>query len=208
MGTTLSKRFCGREESSQSLIRIEYLSASELSDNVTSSNPKQCSLDIDAETVAIEGRSEQSPNRPILPLAAAISVNNNPSMAEGSLNIDAQTSVTDQRSDQLTNKQIVCSAATIFANNMAAIAEGYLDIDDATIKNKKYENKDDAEGFNREIIKTWLYKNPDNQVKVNLKMQQGFATSNQVSDELVGWKLLVWPPIMTRISSTCRDFFF
>ena len=40
-----------------------------------------------------------------------------------------------------------------------------MDIDDATIKNKKYENKDNAEAFNREIIKTWLYKNPDDPVK-------------------------------------------
>ena len=69
----------------------------------------------------------------------------------------------------LTGKQIVRLAAAISAEKMAAIAEGYMDIDDATIKNKKYENKDDAEAFNREIIKTWLYKNPDNQVKVSLK---------------------------------------
>ena len=67
---------------------------------------------------------------------------------------------------QLTNKQIVRLAAAISANNMAAIAEGYMDIDDATIKIKKYENKDDAEAFNRDIIKTWLYKNPNDQVKV------------------------------------------
>ena len=64
------------------------------------------------------------------------------------------------------NRQIVRLAAAISANNMAAIAEGYMDISDETIKNKKYENKDDAEAFNREIIKYWLRKNPQEQVRV------------------------------------------
>ena len=50
---------------------------------------------------------------------------------------------------------------------MAAIAEGYMDISDETIKNKKYENKDDAEAFNREIIKEWRNKNSRNYVKVS-----------------------------------------
>ena len=72
-----------------------------------------------------------------------------------------------QDKQQLSPRQIVRLAAAISANNMAAIAEGYMDIDEATIKNKKYENKDDAEAFNREIIKIWLCKNPDNQVKVS-----------------------------------------
>ena len=71
-------------------------------------------------------------------------------------------------SDQLTNNQIVRLAATISANNMAAIAEGYMDISSETIKNKKYENKDDAEAFNREIIRYWMNKNPGNQVEVSL----------------------------------------
>ena len=67
---------------------------------------------------------------------------------------------------RLTNRQIVRLAAAISANNMAAIAEGYMDISDETIKNKKYENKDDAQAFNREIIKVWVYKNSGN-VKVS-----------------------------------------
>ena len=67
---------------------------------------------------------------------------------------------------QLTNRQIVRLAAAISANDMAAIAEGYMDIDEATIKNKKYENKDDAQAFNREIIKVWIYKNSGDYVKV------------------------------------------
>ena len=70
--------------------------------------------------------------------------------------------------DQLTNNQIVRLAAIISANNMAAIAEGYMGILSETIKNKKYENKDDAEAFNREIIRYWMNKNPDNQVEVSV----------------------------------------
>ena len=70
------------------------------------------------------------------------------------------------REQQLTNRQIVRLAAAISANNMAAIAEGYMDISDETIKNKKYENKDDAKAFNREIIKVWVYKNSGDYVKV------------------------------------------
>ena len=68
---------------------------------------------------------------------------------------------------QLTNKQIVSLAASISAINMAAIAEGYMNICDVTIKNKKSENQNDAEAFNREIIKIWRNKNPDNQIKVS-----------------------------------------
>ena len=68
---------------------------------------------------------------------------------------------------QLTNKQIVRLAASIEATHMPVIAEGYMNIDDVTIKNKKSENKDDTEAFNREIIKIWRNKNPDNQIKVS-----------------------------------------
>ena len=68
---------------------------------------------------------------------------------------------------QLTNKQIVRLAASISSTNMVAIARGYMDIGDVTIKNKKSENKDDTEGFNREIITIWRNKNPDNQIKVS-----------------------------------------
>ena len=75
---------------------------------------------------------------------------------------------TGGNTDQLTNNQIVRLAATISANNMAAIAEGYMDISSETIKNKKYENKDDAEAFSREIIRYWMNRNPNNQVEVSL----------------------------------------
>ena len=77
---------------------------------------------------------------------------------------------TGVNSQQLTNNQIVRLAAAIPANNMAAIAEGYMDIANETIKNKKYENKDDAEAFNREIIRYWMNKNPGNEVEVSLNI--------------------------------------
>ena len=70
--------------------------------------------------------------------------------------------------ERLTPRQIVRLAAAISADNMAAIAEGYMDISDETIKNKKFENKDNAEAFNRDIIKQWAYRNPDNQVQVRI----------------------------------------
>ena len=67
----------------------------------------------------------------------------------------------------ITPRQIVRLAASISAGNMAAIAEGYMDISDETIKNKKFENKDDAEAFNRETLKYWINKNSGpNQAKV------------------------------------------
>ena len=76
--------------------------------------------------------------------------------------------MTSEDKGLLTPPQIVRLAAAISMNNMAAIAEGYMEIDEATIKNKKSENKDDAEAFNREIIKTWRNKySGSNQVKVS-----------------------------------------
>ena len=73
----------------------------------------------------------------------------------------------NEKEGYLTNKQIVRLAAAISADNMAAIVEGYMDISDETIKNKKYENKDSAEAFNREILKYWINKNSGpNQITV------------------------------------------
>ena len=60
---------------------------------------------------------------------------------------------------QFTRKQIVRLAANISLNNMAAIAEGYMDISEETIKNIKYENKDDAQACNREIKEYWWNQN-------------------------------------------------
>ena len=64
-------------------------------------------------------------------------------------------------------RQIVRFAATVLVNNMAAITEGYMDISGESIKNKKYENKDYAQAFNREMIKLWVYQNSGDCVKVS-----------------------------------------
>ena len=66
----------------------------------------------------------------------------------------------------LTNREVVRLAASISANDMAAIAEGYMSISPETIKNIKFENKDDAQAFNRGIIRQWAYMNPDKQIQV------------------------------------------
>ena len=78
---------------------------------------------------------------------------------------------TEQPSGQLTPRQIVRLAAAISAENMESIAEGYMNISSEEIRNKKYEHND-KQAFNTEIIKTWLRKNPNNQVQVSLKIEQ------------------------------------
>ena len=66
---------------------------------------------------------------------------------------------------QLTRKQIVRLAASISADNMQSIAEGYMDISPETIKNIR-RDASNAEAFNRDVIRHWANKNPDNQVQV------------------------------------------
>ena len=78
----------------------------------------------------------------------------------------------------ITRSQIVRLASTISADNMASIAEGYMDIDDATIKNLQYENKDNAEAFNREIIRRWTYRNSENQIKVDIQLFKHLFTKS------------------------------
>ena len=72
----------------------------------------------------------------------------------------------DRTQKRLSPPQKVDLAAAISADKMAAIAEGYMDIPSETIKNLKYETNHSAETFNREIIRCWAYKNPENQVEV------------------------------------------
>ena len=67
--------------------------------------------------------------------------------------------------EQLTNRQIVRLAAAISADNMTSIAEGYMDISPAIVKNIR-RDESNSEAFNREIIRYWMNKNPNNQVKV------------------------------------------
>ena len=84
----------------------------------------------------------------------------------------------DRTQRRLSSPQIVHLAAAIWADKMAAMAEGYLDIPSETINNLKYETKDSAETFNREIIRCWAYRNPENQVEVIIYC---FILPNQVS---------------------------
>ena len=81
----------------------------------------------------------------------------------------------------VTRKQIVRLAAAISADNMAAIAEGYMDIDDATIKNLQYENKGQAQAFNREILRYWTNKNSGpTQIQVR-KLKHNFTETSEIS---------------------------
>ena len=73
---------------------------------------------------------------------------------------------TKQTSVQLTGEQVVSLAAAIPVDEMRAIAEGYMGISEATVKNLLYENIGQAEAFNREIIRIWANKNPENQTQV------------------------------------------
>ena len=76
---------------------------------------------------------------------------------------------------QLTNDQKVRLARAISIRNMESIALGYLGFEEETIKNRKYENKDNAEAFNRDVINTWLNMNSGiNQCEVS--WQKGTLT--------------------------------
>ena len=76
---------------------------------------------------------------------------------------------------QLTNDQKVRLARAMSIRNMESIALGYLGFEEETIKNRKYENKDNAEAFNRDVINTWLNKNSGiNQCEVS--WQKGTMT--------------------------------
>ena len=67
---------------------------------------------------------------------------------------------------QLTENQIVRFARAVSSRDMESIALGYLDIEDPIIKNMKLDT-DNAEAFNREIIRHWMHKNPEqNQCQV------------------------------------------
>ena len=79
----------------------------------------------------------------------------------------ALTDQTEKDPTQLSRRQIVRLADAISEKYMALIAEGYMDISDVNIKKLRYENQGKGKAFNREVVKYWTKKNPDNQVKVN-----------------------------------------
>ena len=68
----------------------------------------------------------------------------------------------------VTNKDIVRLAEAISAKNVESIALGYMGIEWETLENLKTENKDDAKGFSRDVIRRWCNMNsgPD-QIKVS-----------------------------------------
>ena len=73
---------------------------------------------------------------------------------------------TGGNSEQLTNKQIVCLAAAIPADNMESISEGYMNISHETVKNIR-RDASSSEVFIRDIIRHWMYRNPEHQVEVS-----------------------------------------
>ena len=84
------------------------------------------------------------------------------------LGYDEITSV-DKRYAQLTNAQYVRLARVISSDNMESIALGYLSIEKETIRNLRYENRDNAEAFNRNVLEKWANMNPGpDQVKVGM----------------------------------------
>ena len=72
---------------------------------------------------------------------------------------------TEHAESQLTQEQIVRLAAAISADAMKSIAEGYMDIEPETVKNIERDTRN-SEAFNREIIRYWRNKNPENHVEV------------------------------------------
>ena len=69
-------------------------------------------------------------------------------------------------SGNLTSYQYVRLGQVIACSHMESIALGYLDIDEEKIKNLKAARRDDTEGFVRDLIKEWAYRNPNNQIQV------------------------------------------
>ena len=74
---------------------------------------------------------------------------------------------TEQTSVQLMGEQVVSLAAAIPINEMRAIAEGYMGFSAESVKNLLDDNKGQAEAFNREVIRKWANKNPENQIQVS-----------------------------------------
>ena len=85
---------------------------------------------------------------------------------------------TGNDSGQLISRQIMRLAAAISADNMEAIAEGYIGIPNETIKNLQYDNKGKAHAFNKEAIRYWAKKNPENQVQVNVLLLFNWVNLN------------------------------
>ena len=71
-----------------------------------------------------------------------------------------------ETSRNLTGHQYFCLGRAISCSKMESIALGYLGVETERIKNLKEARRDDMEGFVRDIIQDWAYRNPDDQVQV------------------------------------------
>ena len=70
----------------------------------------------------------------------------------------------------VTEVDIVGLAQAIAAKNMEPIALKYFSISSETLENLKREHREDIEGFNRAVIRTWASRNPSrDQVQVSIR---------------------------------------
>ena len=67
---------------------------------------------------------------------------------------------------ELTEAMIVQLATAISVDVMEKIALGRFNISYAALRNIKSNERGNAQAVSREILRTWSYKNPDNQLKV------------------------------------------
>ena len=67
---------------------------------------------------------------------------------------------------ELTEAMIVQLATAISVDVMEKIALGRFNISYGALRNIKSDERNNAQAVNREILRNWKYKNPDNQLKV------------------------------------------
>ena len=75
----------------------------------------------------------------------------------------------NENDERLNGRQITFLAQAIRLKEMKLVARKYLNISHETIQNICYENKENLEAINRNIIRHWTRRNPGaDQVKVSL----------------------------------------
>ena len=74
---------------------------------------------------------------------------------------------TQENPTHLTGKQVISLAASIGVDEMQVIAEIYMGFSPVVVKNLLFENNNQAEAFNREVIRIWANKNPQDQIQVS-----------------------------------------
>ena len=74
---------------------------------------------------------------------------------------------TSSEEGHLTNRQIVLLSTAISSVKMKSIALGYLGLTFEKLASLSQSYREDQEGFNRDIITNWMYRNPgSDQTKV------------------------------------------